>query len=82
MGIPVMIVQPDGEAADIVRAANAGEWVAPEDPVALANAVLEWQADKAKCRRYASNSAKAAREHSRERLARDMYEILKLITPT
>ena len=50
--------------------------------MALANAVLEWQMDKVKCRRYARNAATAAKEHSRERLARDMYEILKLITPT
>ena len=82
MGIPVMIVQPDGEAAEIVRAANAGEWIAPEDPVALANAVLEWQTDKARCRRYARNAATAAKEHSRDRLAREMHEVLKLIAST
>jgi glycosyltransferase involved in cell wall biosynthesis len=79
MGKPVMIVQPDGEAAEIVRASGAGDWVAPEDPSALANAVLEWSHDPVRLAAYAKRASEAARLHSRDRLAREMLVILKQV---
>jgi glycosyltransferase involved in cell wall biosynthesis len=77
MGRPVMIVQPDGEAADLVRAAKAGEWVEPENPGALAAAVLAWKRDPEKLAEFRANAAIAAKSHSRDRLAREMLELLR-----
>jgi len=74
---PVMIVQPDGEAAEIVRTAGAGEWVAPEDPSELARAVVDWCADSEKLARYAAEAGRAAKAHSRDRLAQEMLEALR-----
>ena len=76
MGKPIMIVQPDGEAADIVRSADAGEWVRPNDPGALANAVLSWSRDADRVAAYARSAAGAAAEHSRDRLAAEMLEVI------
>ena len=80
MGKPVMIVQPDGEAAELVRAAGAGEWVAPEDPSELARAIIDWCADSEKLARYASSAGRAAMAHSRDRLAQEMLEALRSCT--
>ena len=43
MGLPVLLAQPDGEAAQIVRAAGAGVCIAPGDPQSLAQAVQPWR---------------------------------------
>lgn len=80
MGKPIMIVQPDGEAADLVRAAGAGIWVPPEQPEALANAVLEWHADRGQVARYAKNAEMAAGLHSRDRLADKMAAVFRRIS--
>ena len=77
MGKAVMIVQPKGEAAELVQSAGAGEWIEPEDPQALADAVLEWRGDPARALSYAENAADAAQLHSRDRLAGEMLEILR-----
>ena len=71
-----MIVQPDGEAAEIVRSAGAGEWVAPENPQMLAETVLVWYSDNKKLIEYAGNSSDAAQHHSRDRLAAEMLSVI------
>lgn len=77
MGKPVMIVQPMGEAANLVQEAGAGEWIEPEKPQVLADAVREWKKDPDRLAAYASRSAAAAQSNSRDRLARDMLDILE-----
>ena len=72
MAKPVMIVQPDGEAAEIVRNADAGVWVPPEQPELLADAVRKCHADPALVARYSKNAEIAAGSHSRDRLAAKM----------
>ena len=76
MGKPVMIAQPEGEAVDLVTQAGAGEHVAPEDPDALAAAILNWYGDRKKRARFADAAQKAAHEHSRDRLAAEMLGVL------
>jgi len=80
MGKAVMIVQPMGEAAELVQEAGAGEWIAPENPQALAAAVLEWKNDPAKVLNFGEKAADAAQLHSRDRLAREMLQILSGLT--
>jgi glycosyltransferase involved in cell wall biosynthesis len=79
MGKPVIIVQPKGEAVDLVTAAGAGAHVATEDPEALAAAILDWHRDRAKSARFADGARDAAHEHSRDRLAAEMLGILRKV---
>ncbi|MBT8085167.1 MAG: glycosyltransferase family 4 protein [Woeseia sp.] len=76
MGKPIMIVQPKGEAVDLVEGAHAGTWVPPEDPEALAEEIRKWQADPAMVKRLAAGATEAASRHSRDSLAEDMEKIL------
>ena len=77
MGKPVMIVQPDGEAAELVRSAGAGEWIPPEQPEALADAVRRWSVQAETVSLYASSAARSAHQHSRDRLATEMASVLR-----
>ena len=79
MGKPVLIVQPKGEAAELIELAGAGRWVPPEDPAALAGAVLDWSKDSSPVDEFAHRSETAAAEHSRDRLAAEMLSILKTL---
>ena len=44
-GRPILAAVPEGDARDFVHAADAGCIVAPDDPRALADAILEFMAD-------------------------------------
>ena len=79
MGKPVMIVQPKGEASQLVVTAGAGEWVTPEDPDALAARVLEWKSDSSIVQTFADGAAAAAKQHSRDRLAGEMLQVLRRV---
>jgi glycosyltransferase involved in cell wall biosynthesis len=76
MGRPVLIVQPAGEAVDLVTEAGAGLWVEPEDPEALARACEDLRNKPERLAELSRNALSAADEHSRDRLAREMLEIL------
>ena len=76
MAKPIMIVQPDGEAVDIIREAQAGEWIAPGNPDALAKAILRWYSDESAVRKLGENALLAARGNSRDRLAAEMLSAL------
>lgn len=82
MGKPILIVQPEGEAADLVRDAGAGERVTPGDPVALSEALIRWSTDRSLVSRYAAASTNAAAAHSRDRLAKEMLEVFKPLVRT
>jgi glycosyltransferase involved in cell wall biosynthesis len=77
MAKPVMIVQPRGEAVSIVEAHQAGGWVAPGDPAALADELIAWTDDADKMAQMSKAAAEAAAEHSRERLAGEMLDLMK-----
>ncbi len=79
MGIPIMIVQPDGEAAQIIRDAGAGEWIPPENPVALKDALIRWVENTELVAGYASASARAASANSRDRLAIEMLDVFRAV---
>jgi len=68
-GRPI-VLGVDGEAARIVGAADAGIVVPPEDPKALAEAILHLAANPDRCRRLGENGVRYARtECDRGRLA-------------
>ena len=80
VGKPILIVQPDGEAADLVREAGAGEWVAPNDPEELATTVVRWRRDPDQLAEYAAGASRASQENSRDARAAEMLRILQSAT--
>jgi len=78
MGLPLLAVIPEGEAADIVTAHGAGLWVPPENPEAFAEAV-ERLADDGELRAtLAASSLAAAPLHTRQRQAEEMLQVLEI----
>jgi glycosyltransferase involved in cell wall biosynthesis len=76
MGLPILLAQPEGEAAEIVRSTGAGDVVRPEQPAELAAAV-EYLADDGAARAaLAAASAAAARSFSRDRQAERMLDVI------
>ena len=76
MGLPILLAAPEGEATKIVSQTKAGKCVAPEKPELLAKAILNLKNDQIGLERLAKASQKAAPEHSRERQAEAMIQVL------
>ncbi len=76
MGLPILMVSPPGEGANIVLKENAGLWVAAEDPDALAEAARQLARNRDLTAKLARNSLGAAPRFTRERQARDMATML------
>lgn len=70
MGLPVLLVSPDGEARRIVERDGAGVWVPAACPEALAAAVRRLEGDAELRGRLARASLAAAPRHTRETQAR------------
>jgi colanic acid biosynthesis glycosyl transferase WcaI len=76
MGLPILLVSPDGEARRIVEADGAGLWVPAGRPEALADAVRRLRDDPALRARLAAASLAAAPRHTRETQAQLFLETL------
>lgn len=72
MGLPILLVAPEGEASRIVVGEKVGIWVPAGDPRALAEAVLRLESNAALRSTLAESSRAAGPLHSRERQAREM----------
>jgi glycosyltransferase involved in cell wall biosynthesis len=77
MGLPLLIAAPEGEATRIVEQTGAGLAVAPEDPVALADAALQLMDDDTLRTRLAAASRTAAARFSRRTQADTMMAVLE-----
>lgn len=77
MGLPILMVSPEGEASRLVLREGAGIWVPPDDPVALRDAVLLLEHNLELRRQLAERSRLAAPRYSRERQAREMLSVLE-----
>ena len=77
MGLPILLVAPDGEARRIVEEDAAGIWVPAGDPQALAEAVRRLRDDPALRCRLAEASLAAAPRHTRESQARRFLDALE-----
>jgi glycosyltransferase involved in cell wall biosynthesis len=63
-GRPVVAALPlDGDAPRLIALAEAGCSVPPEDPAALAEALLRLEGDPALCRRFGENGRRFAESH-------------------
>ncbi|MBI6545883.1 MAG: glycosyltransferase family 4 protein [Cyanobacteria bacterium NC_groundwater_1444_Ag_S-0.65um_54_12] len=73
-----VIMAVKGEAAALIRQAQAGLVVPPEDPLALAGAIRELASDPELCRRLGECGRRFVKENfDRERLADRFEELLK-----
>lgn len=77
MGVPIMMSLPEGEATGIIRRADAGVCVPPENPEALAAALRQLAASPVELARLRENALRAAPSFSRETQARMMLRILE-----
>jgi glycosyltransferase involved in cell wall biosynthesis len=76
MGLPLLLVQPEGEAADLVRGAGAGLWIEPGSAAGLAAACEGLCDDPPRREALAQASAAAAAGWSRDRQAAAMLDVL------
>jgi colanic acid biosynthesis glycosyl transferase WcaI len=76
MGLPILLVAPEGEASHIVRREEVGLCVPAENPKELASAVLFLKENRQFLHQLSRRSCEAAPHYSRERQARDMLATL------
>ena len=77
MGLPILLSVPDGEARGILDGHQAGLWVPPENPEALAEAAKKLLKDKSLREHLAQKSLAAAPEHSRSAQAEEMIAVFE-----
>lgn len=79
MGLPILLVAPEGEASKIIESQQVGLWVPAGDPHALAEAALLLAGNADLRSKFAEASRAAAPRHSRERQAREMLNTLRSV---
>jgi glycosyltransferase involved in cell wall biosynthesis len=79
MGIPALLVAPEGEASELVRREQAGWVVPPGRPESLASAVAAIADDADERARRAHCGLAAAPRYSREQQARRMIDVCEAI---
>ena len=79
MGLPLLLVAPQGEASQIVQADGAGLWVPAAQPQALADAARLLAGDDARRAALAAASLAAAPRHSRQYQAKRYLDVLDLV---
>jgi colanic acid biosynthesis glycosyl transferase WcaI len=77
MGLPILIVIPDGEACKIIEDNAAGIWVPPGNPNALVGAIQKLSSDPRLCSKLMVNSLAAAPRYSRTVQADEMISVFK-----
>ena len=77
MGLPILIVIPDGEARGIIEDNAAGIWVPPENPKALVEAVQKLSSDTQLCSKLIAGSLAAAPRYSRTVQADEMISVFE-----
>lgn len=77
MGVPILMSLPDGEATRIIEGDEVGICVPPENPQAMADAIVMLADSSEQMQRFRRNALIAAKKYSRERLANEMLALLK-----
>lgn len=81
MGVP-MLMGLTGEAAEIMRVAQAGETFAQENAEDLAEGILRWYANPSLRRKYAASALAAAPDFDRAVLAGKLLDVLEGVVST
>ncbi|MBI2240380.1 MAG: glycosyltransferase family 4 protein [Magnetospirillum gryphiswaldense] len=79
MGLPLLLVSPEGEASRILADDRAGLWVPAAQPQALADAARGLAEDDTARAALAAASLEAAPRHSREYQAKRYMDVLDLV---
>ena len=79
MGLPLLLVAPEGEASRLLAAEGVGRWVPAGDPDALAAAVRALADDQTTRQTLAAASLAAAPRHTRERQAALFLAVLERV---
>ena len=79
MGLPLLLVAPEGEASRVVVDDGAGLWVPAAQPAALAAAARALAGDEGARAALAAASLAAAPRHSREYQARRYMDVLAMV---
>ncbi len=77
MGLPILLTVPAGEAKSILDRHQAGMWVPPENPDALADAVKSLHNQPDRLKELAAASLAAAPSHSRTKQAEEMITVFE-----
>ena len=75
MGLPILLVSPEGEASNLLIERNAGLWVPAGDPKRLSESIELLRSDPNLLVSLASSSLNAASLHSREVQAQEMLHV-------
>lgn len=79
MGVPILISLPEGEATGIVRRAECGVCVPPEDATRMAEAIAQLADAPEAVQRYRQQALVVAPRFSRDSLATGMLEVLESV---
>lgn len=80
MGVPILMSLPEGEATRIIRATGSGMCVSPEDPAAMAAAIVALAGDRQRMDGYRMAARAAAPTYSRDTQAAKMLAILEKVS--
>jgi len=78
-GTPVLMSVPEGEATRLVRATACGLLVPPEDPQALADAIVHLEQNPDERARFRAAGLDAASQYSRDKQAALMLRVLESV---
>ncbi len=76
MGIPILLVAPQGEASNLITQEGVGIWITPDSPLDFVNAIKKLQ-DKNIRKKIAEQCVIRSQEHTREFQAREICKVLK-----
>jgi glycosyltransferase involved in cell wall biosynthesis len=79
VGLPLLLVSPKGEAAEIIEENNVGKWVQSGNPALLSNAVLEMVREKDGLQKYSNSCLVAIDQFTRKKQARKVLDAVGMI---
>ena len=79
IGLPLLLVSPKGEAAEIIEQNNVGKWIQSGEPNLLVNTVLEMVRDNDKLQEYSNNSLVAIDQFTREKQASQVLDVIDVV---
>ena len=79
MGLPILLVSPDGEASEIVNSNNIGVWVHSGSPRLIIDALSEMISNDDVTRMYSDNCLRSIDMFSREKQARNVISVVNTV---
>jgi glycosyltransferase involved in cell wall biosynthesis len=79
MGLPILLAQPEGEAAELIRKTDTGIVIPPEQPQLLANAITDLYDQPERLEKLRQASIAAAHQFSRKQQAEKMLTVFQAV---